>query len=120
MLEKAFLKGREAKSNGGNGVLPDPEALDCSKICDVVGCLVECDNFQSMREVVTRLKDQSDVEIYEVKDRWGSASDGGWRDLICIIAIGPEKVLCEVQVVHRKMLIARKGGPDGLNAHQAD
>lgn len=115
--EKAFLKGPAAQSNPGN--LPDPKSLDCSNICDIVGCLVDCDDFKAMREVIEKLKDQKEATIYDIKDRWGSASGGGWRDLICILAIGPENLLCEVQVVHSKMLIARKGGREGLDAHKA-
>merc|ERR1712167_123100 len=92
-------------------------ALDCSKICDVVGCLVVCNDFRSMREVVEKLKDQAepDVVVCDVKDRWTDSSEGGWRDMICILAIGPQRIMCEVQVVHQQMLVARKG----LNAHKA-
>ena len=92
-------------------------ALDCSKICDVVGCLVVCNDFRSMREVVEKLQDQTepDVILCDIKDRWTSSSGGGWRDLICILSVGPQKVMCEVQIVHTKLLVARQG----LDAHKA-
>lgn len=70
-----------------------------------------------MREVVEKLKDQAepDVVVCDVKDRWTDSSEGGWRDLICILAVGPQRIMCEVQVVHAKLLVARKG----LDAHKA-
>eukprot|EP00729_Bicosta_minor_P006417 gene6417-2760_t len=117
MAEKALLKGVKSAANGGDGTVQESNVLDCSDICDVVGCLVVCEDFRSMREAVEKLKEQTeqDVIVCEVKERWTSSSDGGWRDLICILAVGPQRIMCEVQVVHATMLVVRKR----LDAHKA-
>jgi hypothetical protein len=122
MAEKALLKGPHSKSTGGDGMLPDDELLDCSRVCDVVGCLVVCDGFRSMRDVVDRLKRQipkeAELEICQVKSRWEGASDGGWRDAMCMLAVGrrgSKRIICEVQIVLDTLLVARKG----LKGHKA-
>eukprot|EP00729_Bicosta_minor_P000907 gene907-13521_t len=116
MAEKVFLKGTRSIAMEDNRTLP-AGAHFCSSICDVVGCLVVCNDFRSMREVVERLKAQAepDVMVCEVKSRWVDSSEGGWRDLICIVSIGPQRIMCEIQVVHAKLLVARQG----LDAHKA-
>ena len=113
MAEKAFLKGAGSIAKGGDGTLPTG-ALDCSMLCDVVGCLVICPDFKAMQEVVQELKDRPDLILCQVKSRWDSSSKGGWRDLICIVSIGPQRIMCEIQVVHSKMLVAR----EGLDGHK--
>lgn len=117
MAEKALLKGARSVANGGDGTVQESNVLECSHICDVVGCLVVCEDFRSMREAIEKLKGQTeqDVIVCEVKERWTGSSDGGWRDLICILAVGPQRIMCEVQVVHAKVLVARQG----LDAHKA-
>eukprot|EP00729_Bicosta_minor_P008704 gene8704-28421_t len=117
MAEKALLKGARSVANGGDGTVQESNVLDCSQVRDVVGCLVVCEDFRSMRDVIENLKEQAepDVIVCEVKNRWTSSSAGGWRDLICILAVGPQSIICEVQIVHAKLLVARQG----LDAHKA-
>ena len=120
LAEKSILKSKSSKSNGGNGVVTDGP-LDCSNVCDVVGCLVVCDDFQCMRDVIERINEQvpkeTDVAVYQIKSRWEGESESGWRDVICMLGIkhGLSTVVCEVQIVLDTMVVARKG----LKGHEA-
>merc|ERR1712195_51955 len=54
-----------------------------------------------------------ELQLTRVKDRWTNPSGGGWRDLMLDLVING--ISFAVQVVHSKMLAARKG----LDAHKA-
>lgn len=124
--EKSILKGPSSKSNNGDGILLDDTSLDCSAVCDVVGCLVICQDFKCMKDVVDKFKEQvqspkeEGADVYQLKSRWTVGSDGGWRDLMCMLAISEAgsstaPIICEVQVVLDTMFNARKG----MKGHQA-
>ena len=57
------------------------------------------------------LRSFSGVEIRRIKDRFTSPTEGGWRD--CMINISfvddPDQHICEVQLIHTKLMLARKG-----------
>ena len=44
-----------------------------------------------------------------VKNRFVQPSDGGWRDLMINFCLPSSKHVCELQIVHNRMLTARKG-----------
>lgn len=128
VAEKSLLKGPSSKANGGDGTLLDDASIDCSAVCDVVGCLVICLDFRCMKDVVDRFKAlvqspaEEGAEVYQVKSRWTVGSDGGWRDLMCMLAISKAgsasaatTIICEVQIVLDTMFNARKG----MKGHQA-
>ena len=104
VIEKSLTKG------------PNPDYPDVSKVLDVFGCLINCTDYVSMAAVVkafaTKHKN-GELQLTRVKDRWTDPSGGGWRDLMLNLVING--IVFEVQIVHSKMLAARKG----LDAHKA-
>jgi hypothetical protein len=61
MVEKALTKGpgaqkpassRSSGSERGSGMAVPPGSIDFSRICDVYGCIVECQDFTSIMNVV--------------------------------------------------------------------
>ena len=51
--------------------------------------------------------------VVRVKDRFKHPSGGGWRDVMInyVVVIDGAKHVCEVQLVHKSLLTARKGLP---------
>ena len=95
IVEKAFCQGR------------------CSRIFDVVRCMIVVDDMSVAAEALSRLAADSEVEIVRIKERFiREPTSGGWRD--CMIngrfSDGPSHVW-EVQIVHRELLMARRGLP---------
>lgn len=104
IIEKSLTKG------------PNREYLDCSKVLDIFGCIIDCPDYVSMAAVVAAFaaKHQAgDLQLSRIKDRWTHPSSGGWRDLMFNLVIND--VIFEVQITHSKMLGARKG----MDAHKA-
>ena len=104
MIEKSLTKG------------PNKNYPDVSKVLDVFGCLIECADYDSMTAVIVAFADKHDageLHMSRIKDRWTTPSSGGWRDLMLNLVV--EGVVFEVQIVHSKMLGARKG----MDAHKA-
>ena len=56
---------------------------------------------------------RDDIEIVDFKDRMNHPTAGGWRDLLLLFRLKGcgDGHVCEVQLVHRSMLTARKGLP---------
>lgn len=104
VIEKSLTKG------------PNPDYPDVSKVLDVFGCLINCTDYVSMAAVVKAFAtkhNNGELQLTRVKDRWTYPSGGGWRDLMLNLVING--IVFEVQIVHTKMLAARKG----LDAHKA-
>ena len=91
-----------------------PEAArrgEVDDILDVVRGMVICGN---MRELGTALKFFSEADcgwkIVRVKNRFAEPTSGGWAD--CLLNIvrsdDPHQHVCEVQLVHKKMLTPAK------------
>ena len=74
---------------------------DC--ICDVVRAMLVADDMATVAAIVRALRAliaEKVVRVVRIKDRFGSPSAGGWRDLmvnLCIVGDGVEHV-CEIQV----------------------
>lgn len=110
ILQKGILKIAFQPSKK---VGPD---VDCCKVLDVFGCLIESSSFEEMETIVrnmrTLAKDpQTKGNICRSNNRWEKGTSGGWRDYMTNVSI--DGVIFEIQVVHRKMMIAR----DGLDGH---
>ncbi len=94
IVEKAFCQGT------------------CSRIFDVVRCMIVVDDMSIAAEALSRLA-ESEVEIVRIKERFiREPTSGGWRD--CMINgrfQGSEPHVWEVQIVHRELLVARRGLP---------
>merc|ERR1711935_576209 len=104
IIEKSLTKG------------PNSEYPDCSKVLDVFGCIIDCADYIAMAAVARAIAakhNNGELQLSRIKDRWTEPSSGGWRDLMLNLVI--DGVVFEVQVVHSKMLGARKG----MDAHKA-
>lgn len=104
VIEKSLTKG------------PNRAYPDCSKVLDVFGCIINCGDYTSMAAVVRAFAAKhasGELQLSRIKDRWTEPSSGGWRDLMLNVVV--DGVVFEIQVVHSKMLGARKG----MDAHKA-
>jgi hypothetical protein len=82
-----------------------------SAICDVVRCIIECDDSVLMTEVLQAILTCPFLAVQRVKDRANTPTRQGWMDvMVNVIVVSDEhKHVCEIQIVHSKMLLARSG-----------
>lgn len=80
-------------------------------ICDIVRCMIVCQSFQQHAHILARLG-SAPVTVTRIKNRYENPSSGGWADLMInfVFKSDPHKHVCELQVVHHKLLALRKGG----------
>ena len=88
---------------------PD-EPGKADRVCDIVRDMFSVSSMEQMAKVAVALLSCSEIAIVRVKDRNAEASAGGWRDImINFVLVGDENAhVCEVQLVHKKMLLQRK------------
>ena len=101
IIEKTILKRKDDPGNA-------------NKVCDIVRGMLTCDNMGNIADVLELLGTSRDIVVSRIKDRFLTApSGGGWRD--CMINFylknDPNQHICEIQLVHRQMMTARKGLP---------
>lgn len=79
-------------------------------VCDIVRDMFTVASMEQMAKVAVALLSCSEIAIVRVKDRNTKPSAGGWRDImINFVLLSDEKAhVCEVQLVHKKMLLQRK------------
>jgi hypothetical protein len=103
------------------GADPGPH-VDCSKVKDVYGCLVECNDFDAMGAIIGKMKGLSQSQtnkdtptLCRSKNRWpdSSCTSGGWRDFLASILV--DGVIFEAQFVHTRLLTVR----EVLDGHKA-
>jgi hypothetical protein len=105
-MEKMCLKG------GG-------QRYKCFNICDIDRCIIECDDCGTMAAVLRALLANKSKRVIRVKDRASHLTSMNWMDvMVNIVLVSDQHVhVCEIQVVHAKMFLARKGlgghGPYG-------
>ena len=93
IVEKAFCQGT------------------CSRIFDVVRCMIVVDSMSIAAEALSRLA-ESEVEIVRIKERFvREPTSGGWRDCMVNGRFEGSPHVWEVQIVHRELLMARRGLP---------
>lgn len=82
-------------------------------MCDLVRDLFVAEHMEAIAQVVRRLRTSRDLELVRVKDRFATPSAGGWRDVMINyrLASDPRKHICEVQICHRCLLMARQHLP---------
>ncbi len=83
-------------------------------IFDVVRGMATCTSLGAIAGVLNKLGACKDIELVRCKERFFTApSHGGWRDcLVCfVIKDDVNRHVCELQITHRDMLVARKGLP---------
>ena len=74
--------------------------------------MIICEDMRCVNDVLKSLASASaGIEVLRVKDRYTTPSPGGWRDaLVNFVCRGDEsRHVCEMQIVHRSMLVARVG-----------
>ena len=106
MLQKGILKMKLEAKDVGSDI-----DVDCCKILDVYGCLIECPSCEDMEVIVRNMRSLSkDPEtkgnICRSNNRWGKGTPGGWRDYMTNVSI--DGAIFEIQIVHKKMMVARK------------
>ena len=81
---------------------------------DVVRGMATCPSLGAVADVLNKLAVCHDIEPVRCKERFFTApSQGGWRDcMVCfVIKDDVNRHVCELQITHREMLMARKGLP---------
>ena len=88
---------------------PGPERFTCVNVCDVVRCIIQCDDCGLMAEVLQALLTCPGAEVNRVKDRAGHVTSMNWMDVMVNLTLDSDASahVCEVQIVHTKMLVAR-------------
>ena len=110
-IEKSMLRADAAR----RGEVDD--------ILDVVRGMVTCDSMTDLGAALKFFSEADGWEIVRVKNRFAAPSSGGWAD--CLLNIvrsdDPRQHVCEVQLVHKKMLVLRGkdlGGHDAYNRYR--
>jgi hypothetical protein len=78
-------------------------------VCDVMRCIIECDDCSLMVDVLEALLACPGVTIVRVKDRANHVTSQHWMDVMVNLTSAGDSHVGEVQIVHAKMLLARKG-----------
>ena len=98
------------------------------RVCDIARAMVVCDNFEQhakvLRFILGCVQDGL-IELLRLKQRYRNPSAGGWRDIMLNFAFAgsagtPLRLgdqgdahttghVCELQIVHAKMLLLRAG-----------
>jgi hypothetical protein len=83
----------------------------CSRIFDIVRSMIVVDDMSIAAEALSRLA-ESEVEIVRIKERFvREPTSGGWRDCMINGRFGDSPHVWEVQIVHKELLVARRGLP---------
>ena len=93
-------------------------------ILDVVRGMVICATMSELGDALTFFSEANHGwKIVRVKNRFAAPTSGGWAD--CLLNIvrsdDPHQHVCEVQLVHKKMLVLRgedMGGHDAYNQYR--
>jgi hypothetical protein len=105
-MEKMCLKG-------------GADRYTCVNICDIDRCIIECDDCGGLSALLQALLACPAVRVIRVKDRANHITSMNWMDvMVNLVLVGDEyEHVCEIQIVHSKMFLARKGlgghGPYG-------
>lgn len=89
------------------------------EVCDVVRAMVIASSMEQVAQAVqafTKLAVDGVIIICRVKDRFAAPTVGGWRDAMINFRMAADETqhVCEVQIAHSLMLMARTG----LSGHQ--
>ena len=93
-------------------------ARDPSRVLDAARAMIVATDTTAIVGVLEYLDKKSDytsgfIRLQRAKNRFLSPSLGGWRDVMVNFSFkgDPTKHICELQIVHKNMLTARKGLP---------
>ena len=86
---------------------------DCECVCDIVRDMVVGESTAQLALLVRAFLDDEEIVVVRLKDRFKKPSGGGWRDVMInyYVASDENKHVCEVQLVHKALLTARRGLP---------
>ena len=78
-------------------------------VFDMVRCIIECSDCALMAEVLQALLESDSIVVRRVKDRATEATRAGWMDVMMNVTLAAdvESHVCEVQIVHSKMMVVR-------------
>jgi hypothetical protein len=84
-------------------------SADC--VLDIVRGSLIFDNMRDIANCLEFIDKYELVEIVRIKNRFKNPNGGGWRDcMLNIVCVkDPERIVCEVQIIHRNLMLARKG-----------
>ena len=86
---------------------------DCECVCDIVRDMVVGESAAQLAQLVRAFFDDDAIVVVRLKDRFKKPSGGGWRDVMInyYLASDENRHVCEVQLVHKALLTARRGLP---------
>ena len=86
-------------------------------VCDIVRALFECETKAAMAAVDEALATHEGLVVVRGEDRWRNPTEGSWADFMVNFRLKADRNrhVAEVQIVHRKLMIAR----EGLDGHAA-
>jgi hypothetical protein len=89
----------------------------CENICDIVRGAICSNSVAVLADVYEQLMNTPNVQIVRVKNRLMHANDSGWADCLInfIFVDDPTQHVCEVQLVHEKLMLVRKN----MGAHES-
>ena len=92
--------------------------LDFSQVRDLVRGGIIDSTMEGLAKVAKHLLGSANVQICRVKDRFNEPSAAGWTDLMVNFYFNddPNKHVCEVQLIHFKML-SQRTTQEGHNAY---
>ena len=84
---------------------------------DIVRASIICDNKKHMVEALEAILSCDKLVAVRGKNRWDEPTPAGWADLMVNVKLAddPNEHVCEVQIIHKRLMAARKD----LNGHQA-
>ena len=93
----------------------DPTLGQCGDVADIVRAMIVCKEHACLKEAIKIIladHGKAVVKILRIKDRFGKLKTaGGWSDVVINLIIcsadGSEHI-CEIQLVHQKLLAVRK------------
>eukprot|EP00937_MAST-01D_sp_MAST-1D-sp2_P005568 g5568.t1 len=82
---------------------------EAESVCDMVRCIVECADCGLMSRVLAAIIDCRELVVMRVKDRANHLTSMMWQDVMVNVALADDANthVCEIQIVHHKMLVAR-------------
>jgi len=94
----------------GGGSTKD-RVLNADCVLDIVRGSLIFEKLSDFTTALTVIQAKEDIVIHRVKDRFSTPTNGGWRDCMVNLSFAsdPDAVICEVQLIHQKLMLARKG-----------
>ena len=86
-------------------------------VLDINRAAMICDNKVHMVDALEAILGCEDLIAVRGKDRWARPTPAGWADLMVNVKLvdDPTEHICEIQIIHKKLMAARKD----LDGHKA-